>query len=109
MRILQFILLFFHTLETYPKKNILFIAVDDLKPSIGIYGDSFAKTPNIEYDQHPLVGVTDIFNWGFRGINFHWDKIRNYTWQEIPGQLHIVRQSEIQTMLDIPYAYYLTK
>ena len=68
-----------------------------------------AKTPNIEYDQHPIVGVTDIFNWGFRGINFHWDKIRNYTWQEIPGQLHIVRQSEIQTMLNIPYAYYLTK
>ena len=68
-----------------------------------------AKTPGIEYDQHPLVGVTDIFNWGFRGINFHWDKIRNYTWQEIPGQLHIVRQSEIQTMLDIPYTYYLTK
>ena len=66
-----------------------------------------AKTPRIEYDQHPLVGVTDVFSWGFRGINFHWDKIRNYTWQEIPGQLHIVRQSEIQTILDIPYAYYI--
>ena len=57
-----------------------------------------AKTPRIE---------SDIFSWGFRGINFHWDKIRNYTWQEIPGQLHIVRQSEIQTILDIPYAYYI--
>ena len=66
-----------------------------------------AKTPRIEYDQHPLVGVTDVFSWGFRGINFHWDKIRNYTWQEIPGQLHIVRQSEMQTILDIPYAYYI--
>ncbi len=66
-----------------------------------------AKTPRIEYDQHPMVGVTDVFRWGFRGINFHWDKIRNYTWQEIPGQLHIVRQSEIQSLLDIPYAYYM--
>ena len=30
-----------------------------------------AKTPNITYDQHPLVAVTDVFNWGFRGLNFH--------------------------------------
>ncbi len=66
-----------------------------------------AKTPRIQYDQHPIVGVTDVYRWGFRGINFHWDKIRNYTWQEVPGQLHIVRESEIQTILDIPYAYYI--
>ena len=67
-----------------------------------------AKTPGIQYDQHPMVGVTDVFRWGFRGVNFHWDKIRNYTWQEVTGQLHLVRQSEIQSLLDIPYAYYLT-
>ena len=30
------------------KPNILFIAIDDLKPTIGIYGDSFAVTPNID-------------------------------------------------------------
>jgi arylsulfatase A-like enzyme len=30
------------------KKNVLFIAVDDLKPLIGAYGDDFAKTPNID-------------------------------------------------------------
>jgi len=30
------------------KKNILFIAVDDLKPLIGAYGDAFAITPNID-------------------------------------------------------------
>ncbi|MDG1042839.1 MAG: sulfatase-like hydrolase/transferase [Flavobacteriaceae bacterium] len=28
--------------------NILFIAIDDLKPTLGIYGDSFAVTPNID-------------------------------------------------------------
>ena len=56
MRILQFILLSFLTLETYAQKNILFIAVDDLKPSIGVYGDSFAKTPNI--DKLAALGTT---------------------------------------------------
>ncbi|MCW1923112.1 sulfatase-like hydrolase/transferase [Luteolibacter arcticus] len=30
------------------KKNILLIAVDDLKPVIGAYGDPIAKTPNID-------------------------------------------------------------
>ena len=28
--------------------NILFISVDDLKPAIGVYGDTIAKTPNID-------------------------------------------------------------
>ena len=26
----------------------------------------FAKTPLIQYDQHPLVAVFDVFDWGFR-------------------------------------------
>jgi iduronate 2-sulfatase len=30
------------------KPNILLICVDDLKPAIGCYGDTFAKTPNID-------------------------------------------------------------
>ena len=37
------------------------------------------KTPNIQYDQNPFVAVTDVFRWGFRGINFHWGEIRQYT------------------------------
>ncbi len=38
------------------------------------------KTPNIEYDQNPLVAVTQILPWGFRGVNFHWGENRQYTW-----------------------------
>jgi iduronate 2-sulfatase len=30
------------------KPNVLFVAVDDLKPTIGCYGDKLAKTPNID-------------------------------------------------------------
>ncbi len=30
------------------KPNVLLICVDDLKPNIGSYGDTFAKTPNID-------------------------------------------------------------
>jgi len=33
---------------TKKPKNILFIAVDDLKPLLGCYGDTFIKTPNID-------------------------------------------------------------
>lgn len=36
------------TLSQAASKNVLFIAVDDLKPNIGAYGDAIAKTPNID-------------------------------------------------------------
>ena len=31
-----------------PRTNVLFFAVDDLKPLLGCYGDPFAKTPNLD-------------------------------------------------------------
>jgi iduronate 2-sulfatase len=31
-----------------PKLNVLMIAIDDLRPSVGCYGDPNAKTPNID-------------------------------------------------------------
>ena len=61
------------------------------------------KTPNIKYDQNPLVAVTDIFKWGFRGINFHWGETRQYTLDEIPGSIYEVYKSELKDLKMIPF------
>jgi hypothetical protein len=61
------------------------------------------KTPNIRYDQNPLVAVTDRFQWGFRGINFHWGEMRQYTWDEIPGSLYEVYAEELADLREIPF------
>ena len=66
-----------------------------------------AKTPNVQYDQHPLIACTDIFRWGFRGINFHWQKPRNYTWGEVVGQLYAVRSQELDDLLSLQYGKFL--
>ena len=63
----------------------------------------FAKSPNIEYDQHPLVAVTELFNWGFRGLNFHLRKYRQYTWEELGTQVYIVQQEELDDLLSLRY------
>ena len=68
-----------------------------------------AQTAGKQYDQHPLVAVTDIFSWGFRGINFHWQSSRNYTWNELTGQLYMVKSIELDDPLAIPYAKFITK
>ena len=62
------------------------------------------KTPNIRYDQNPFVAVTDIFEWGFRGINFHWGQPRQYTWNEVGGELYEVTNDEINDLEGIPFA-----
>jgi hypothetical protein len=68
-----------------------------------------SKTPNILYDQHPLVAVLSVYDWGFSGINFHWNEVRQYTWQEVVGQLHRVSNKEIEFMKSIAYAKYVHK
>ena len=68
-----------------------------------------AKTPGVTYDQHPLVAVTELFQWGFRGLNFHWQEYRQYTWEELAGQVYIVQKEELDDLLSIPYAKFITK
>ena len=78
-------------------------------PDVGDYYTFIynAKTEGLEYDQHPLIACLEVQRWGFRGLNYHWGKVRNYTWEEIPGLLHVVRNSELQDLRDIGYAYFI--
>ena len=82
----------------------------DLTPNTGNYYTFVyhAKTPGV-YDEFPLVAVTYVDRWGFRGINFHWGTSRNYTWNEIVGYLHVIRNDEIDYMRSLSYANFKTK
>ena len=66
-----------------------------------------AKTPNITYDHHPLIACTDLQSWGFKGLNFHWRQSRNYTWEELAGQLYIVQYNELDDLHAIPYGKFI--
>ena len=63
----------------------------------------YAKTPNMEYDQHPLVAVTEIFSWGFRGLNFHHGEYRQYTWEELGTQVYVVNRTELDDLVSLQY------
>ena len=78
----------------------------EVVPTVGNYYTFVysPKTPNIRYDNFPLVAVTGLFRWGFRAINFHWDMPRNYTWEEVVGNLHVVRRQEMNDLIRIGYA-----
>ena len=67
-----------------------------------------AKTPGV-YDEFPLVAVTYVDRWGFRGLNFHWGTSRNYTWNAIVGYLHVIRNDEIDYLRSLSYANFKPK
>jgi len=97
--------------EINDPEDLMLVIMDTLKeevlyPEVGkfytfIYNP---KTPNIEYDQHPLIACTELQRWGFKAMNFHWRKYRNYTWEEVAGKLHVIQYNELDEMMSIPYA-----
>ena len=64
------------------------------------------KTPNLRYDEYPLVAVTSVFSWGFKGINFHWGESRQYTFQEIVGGLYNIEDEEIDDARNLSFGKY---
>lgn len=80
-------------------------------PDVGKYYTFIysAKTKGVEYDEFPLVAVTEIQRWGFRGINFHWGEPKQYTWLEVNSKLLEIKQNEIDYLRSLPYAKFRTK
>ena len=78
-------------------------------PTVGRYYTFIylPKTQGIQFDQFPLIACTDVQKWGFRGLNFHWGQVRNYTWLEVAGKLHIVNNNEIDYLRSVPYARFM--
>ena len=48
--------------------------------------------------------MTDLFRWGFRGMNYHWGEMRQYTWNEVVGQLYEVNPDELADARELPFA-----
>tara|TARA_R110002020_G_scaffold9710_10_gene38074 strand:+ start:1682 stop:2059 length:378 start_codon:yes stop_codon:yes gene_type:complete len=64
------------------------------------------KTPRIRYDQNPLIACVSVDRWGFKGLNYHWGKLRNYTWNEVIGNLHVIYPLELRDARSIPIQYF---
>ena len=62
-----------------------------------------AKTPGIAYDSHPLVAVTEVYSWGFRGVNFHHGQYRTYSFSNLVGQTYRVYPEEIKDLQALPF------
>ena len=77
----------------------------EVVPDVGRYYTFIyaPKTPRIRYDQFHLIACVGIFQWGFRGYNFHWPAFRNYTWEEVVGYLHTAYPLEMNDLRSIPY------
>jgi len=92
--------------------NILEVFTEsEFIPDVGNYYTFIyiPKTSDITYDEHPLVAVTAVERWGFKGINFHWGMSRNYTWQEVVGKMHVIGENELEYLRSLPYAKFVTK
>jgi hypothetical protein len=63
-----------------------------------------AKTPDLVYDQHPVIQCTSLHPWGFIGFNYHWNLYRRYTWAEVLTNLYEISPNELSTALKFKIA-----
>tara|TARA_Y100000004_G_scaffold49376_1_gene54388 strand:- start:2237 stop:2533 length:297 start_codon:yes stop_codon:yes gene_type:complete len=77
-------------------------------PQVGAYYTFIyqPKTPRIKYDRNPLIACVELYQWGFKGINYHWGDYRNYTWEEMVTNPYLVYPSELEDLRSIPYQNY---
>ena len=60
-------------------------------------------TGGITYDANPLVAVTDVYSWGFRGTNFHHGEARSYSFANVTGSTYRVYPEEITDLQALPF------
>ena len=77
----------------------------EVVPDVGRYYTFIyrPKTPRIRYDEYPLIACTEVNRWGFKGLNYHWGSWRNYTWEEVQSNLHVVYPMELEDLRSIDY------
>ena len=77
----------------------------EVAPTVGRYYTFIykAETPEILYDQFPLIACVGVYPWGFRGLNYHWGEFRNYTWEELQSFLYLIYPNELEEARSIPY------
>ena len=51
---------------------------------------SYSPSSSGRYDANPLVAVTDVYSWGFRGTNFHHGEARSYSFSNVIGNTYRV-------------------
>ena len=64
---------------------------------------SYQPSSNGRYDANPLVAVTDVYSWGFRGTNFHHGEARSYSFSNVSGSTYRVLPEEIKDLQALPF------
>ena len=64
---------------------------------------SYQPSSNGIYDANPLVAVTDVYSWGFRGTNFHHGEARSYSFSNVSGSTYRVFPEEIKDLQALPF------
>ena len=62
-----------------------------------------AQTLNETYDVHPLIAAMEYTPFGFKGFSYHWNRMRNYNFNGVVGQLYYVNRDELDELKTIPY------
>jgi hypothetical protein len=71
------------------------------------YQDNFIGLEESDDIMIALMEVLDKKSWtpevGWRGLNFHWGKMRNYTFEEVQSQLYEIYSEEVDSARALGY------
>jgi len=93
----------FKDIEWVPSQGKYYTFIYNAKTVLNRDYEGVRDLDKVYYDQHPLVAVFRIYKWGFEGLNYHWKKVRRYTWEEVAGALHVIEPSELDYMRRVNY------